>query len=389
MKKNLKSPTANHRQDHINVRDYGYDRSVHSLGRGEASRRRRRKQHTRFIILAAAVVLFALGAWLIRPLFAGQTPTGTTAQTTSEVTSSSTEAETTTSATSAAASETSATLSPAVRQARLAEAGEAATKLLTGLKGRFAVYYHNLANGETWQYNDDAPFVAASSIKLGINTYLYTKIASGEISPDEILTYDSRPYPTGDYEGGTGTVQGQPDGTAYSVRETSGLSIRISDNCATNMVIRRLGGIDAVNVYLSAISSIVDYRTRVSYTNYAGTAQEGRHRTSARDLGLHAVNLYDLWQENPAAYQPLIDDLCVTTFDFGIQKGIPGDIRVAHKIGTNGTYSAENDVGIVFAGQEPFVLCVMTEMASAQAAHQVQADIAGIFYGYVNGLQAD
>ena len=248
-------------------------------------------------------------------------------------------------------------------------------------QGRFGVYFQNLAGGETWTYQAEEPFVAASSIKLGINTYLYTKIDSGEISPDEQLAYDSRAYPTGDYEGGTGTIQGMPDGSAFSVRETSGLSIRISDNCATNMVIRRLGGIDAINPWLNAISGKVDYRVKVSYTNYGGQAQNGRHRTCALDLGLQAVRLYELWTEKPAVYEPLMDDLSRTEFDFGIQKGIPAGVRVAHKIGTNGTYSAENDVGLVFT-EEPFALCVMTEMASASQAHKIQADIAAIFYAY-------
>ena len=388
MKKHAPPPAAPVRQDKVTLRDYGHDRTIYSLGRGESTRRRRQQKRRMIIGFAALLVILALGTWLVWPMLAGQAPAESTApQTTPEVTPSATVSETASPTTTETTVETIATLSPAERQGLLADAAGTVATLLAGKNGRFAVYYHNLVNGETWQYNDDAPFVAASSIKLGINTYLYTKIASGEVSPDEILTYDNRPYPTGDYEGGTGTVQGQPNGTPYSVRDTSGLSIRISDNCATNMVIRRLGGIDVINEnYLGVISSVVDYRTKVSYTNYAGTAQNGRHRTSARDLGLHAVNLYRLWQENQEVYQPLIDDLCTTTFDFGIQKGIPEEIRVAHKIGTNGMYSAENDVGIVFT-EEPFVLCIMTEMASAQAARQIQAEIAGIFYEYISSLQ--
>lgn len=280
---------------------------------------------------------------------------------------------------------TSTTVSPAARAQAFSKAKSDLEALAAKFKGRSAIYYRNLTNGETYAYKADQPFVAASSIKLGINTDLYTQIAAGKISPTEMLSYDSRAYPTGDYEAGTGTIQYQPNGTRYSVRDTSGLSIRISDNCATNMVIRRLGGIDTVNVFLKSISSIVDYRKTVSYTNYAGTSVSGRHRTCATDLGLHAVKLYQLFSENPKNYQPLIDDLCKTEFDFGIQKGIPAGIKVAHKIGTNGTYNTENDVGIVLA-DEPFVLCVMTESGNAATAHQFQADVARILYQYVDSI---
>lgn len=302
--------------------------------------------------------------------------TGTSISSTSTTASSPTTTITTTPST---------TVSPSVRAQAFAKAKADIETLTAKYKGRYAVYYQSLSNNEQFAYKADQPFVAASSIKLGINTDLYAQIAAGKISPAEMLAYDSRPYPTGDYESGTGTIQSQPNGTKYSVRETSGLSIRISDNCATNMIIRKLGGIDTVNVYLNGISKVVDYRKTVSYTNYAGTSVSGRHRTSATDLGRHAVNLYRLFKENPTNYQPLIDDLCKTEFDFGIQKGIPATVRVAHKIGTNGTYNTENDVGIVFA-EEPFVLCVMTESGSASNAHLYQAEVARILYQYIDSV---
>ncbi len=379
------------------INDYGYDRSMSAVGRSTHSVRRHKRRQRRVLSTIAVIAVLAALLILIGPQLAGlfsakpssgsSVPPGTATSdmatdtaAVSDGTTTLSAANTTASSEAGQSSAAETTLGAAERQARIAEAGAAVAELLQShAEGRFSVYYQSLTGGETWVYHEEEPFVAASSIKLGINTYLYTKLASGEISPDEILTYDSRAYPTGDYEGGTGKIQSMANGTKMTVRETSGLSIRISDNCGTNMVIRRLGGIDAINPWLSQISGKVDYRKEVSYNNYAGQAKNGRHRTCALDLGLQAVNLYRLWQADPDHYQPLVDDLCQTEFDFGIQKGIPEDVRVAHKIGTNGTYSAENDVGIVFT-PEPFVLCVMTEMASAAKAHEIQADIARIFY---------
>ena len=369
------------------IHDYGHDRTVFSLGNSGQQALRRRQRRRRLLVWLVPVALLTAGGILAWSLL-GQdnNPAATTKEPTLMPTATAnTPAAATTTATSVpttAAATSAATVGAAERASRLTTAGNEALAVLKGKTGRFAIFYQNLQNGEKWQSNADQPFVAASSIKLGINTYLYTKMASGEIKADEILTYDNRPYPTGDYEAGTGTIQNQPNGTRMTVRQTSGLSIRISDNCGTNMVIRRLGGIDAVNVFLSGVSAVVDYRKTVSYKNYAGTAVSGRHRSCAMDLGLHAVKLYQLWQANPAVYQPLVDDLCQTEFDFGVQKGVPAGIKVAHKIGTNGTYNAENDVAIIWAN-EPYVLCIMTEMGSAAAAHQIQADLSGIFYNYI------
>ena len=375
------------------VADYGRNPSFYPGNRAGGSKRRRRQRQFAFRLAALLLVCLMIGGLAWSVLAGGNRPTqessgsqtaGSTAMTgsgsQSASVSDSASATPTPAMTTTPATEPSRTLSQAERQARLDETAAAVIALLDSHpEGRFAVYYQNLTSGETWSFQADQPFVAASSIKLGINTYLYTKIADGSLSPDEWLSYDNRAYPTGDYEAGTGTIQGLPDGSKLTVRETSGLSIRISDNCGTNMIIRRLGGIDAINPWLNQISGKVDYRRPVSYVNYGGQSQSGRHRTCALDLGLQAVNLYRLWQADPDHYQPLIDDLCQTEFDFGIQKGIPSDVRVAHKIGTNGAYSAENDVGLVFT-PEPFALCVMTEMASAATAHQIQADIAGLFY---------
>jgi beta-lactamase class A len=374
------------------ITDYGHDRTVHSLGRSNRSTRTRSVRRLRNIMLGVSIVLLmATAAWLFWPFMPWNRLPETTGTTTGP--SSSASAQTTSSTTaesSAGNTETTAATEPAIsaeeRAARLSQAGNDITALLDSKLGRFGVCYRNLVNGETWQYQADQPFVAASSIKLGIMTYLYAQIAAGDVSPDEILSYDNRDYPTGDYEGGTGTIQKMPNGTTMTVRETARLAIRISDNCGTNMILRRLGGIDTVNVFLKDISSVVDYRTRLTYTNYAGQVyKDGRHRTSAFDLSAHAVKLYQLWQENPAVFDPLLEDLSSTEFNFGIQKGVPSTVRVAHKIGTNGTYSTENDIGIVFAS-EPYVLCIVTEMASAEAARKVQADVSQIIYDYIEGM---
>ena len=365
------------------------------------TKKRKRRPENQLVMLVIGVIVLTGLFFLTRAAFpslfgmpikttaswTGNTTTGsdiTTPSSNTSHTSGSTSLSTTSSSqTTATTAPTATTISSAERAQAFNKAKSDIEALIATYKGRYAIYYQNLVNGEIYSFKANTPFVAASSIKLGINTHLYLQIADEKISPTEILAYDNRPYPTGDYEAGTGIIQSQPNGTKYSVRDTSGLSIRISDNCATNMVIRKLGGIDKVNEYLRLVSGIVDYRKSVSYTNYAGTAVSGRHRTCATDLGLHAVSLYQLYQDNPTVYQPLIDDLCETEFDFGIQKGIPEIIRVAHKIGTNGAYNTENDVGIVFAG-EPFVLCVMTESGSASNARRFQAEVARILYQYID-----
>jgi beta-lactamase class A len=274
------------------------------------------------------------------------------------------------------------TLTAEERSAALDALEQSIVTLLDAQAGRYSVFYVNLENNETLGYQDSSPMVAASSIKIAYNTYLYKQSATGAFTLDEMLKYNSTAYPDGDFEAGTGTIQNTANGTEYSLRDLSSLSIKISDNCATNMILRYLGGIDAVNEYMTSISSIVNYRVAVSYTDYAGTAQSGRHRTSAIDLAMYAKDLYDLYQASPDVYAALIEDMSTSEFQWGIPAGVPDNYRVAHKVGFNPSYGTNNDVGIVFA-QEDYVLCVMTESGNGTGAQNLIGQVSQLVSDYI------
>ena len=346
--------------------------------------RRKALRRQRLIIIGLCAFLciigVVLGSILLKNLFSGDpNPTVTGSSATDSAGTSDPSGTLPASETSVPAS----SISDQERAALLSSLEKDIEQYLSLKTGRFSVYYINMGNGETASYNETAPMVAASSIKIAYNTFLYKKAADGSFSMDDKMKYNSAPYPTGDFEAGTGTIQNAPNGTEFTIREISRRSIRISDNCATNMVLRKLGGIDAVNDgFMTPISAVVNYRSSVSYTDYSGANQSGRHRTSARDLAEYARELYNLYSANSDAYSDLIDDLCNTEFSWGIPAGLPDGTRVAHKIGFNPAYAAHNDVGIVFA-EEDYVLCVMTELGSATDAQAHIAEISRLVGDYI------
>jgi len=285
-------------------------------------------------------------------------------------------------ATPAAGSSTQ-TITAAERTAALAALSSSVKTLLDSQQGRYSVYYLNLNNNETLGYKQTNPMVSASSIKIAYNTYLYKKAAEGALSMDEEMAYNASPYPEGDLETGTGTIQTTPNGTKYTLSALSKLSVTISDNCATNMILRKLGGIDAVNeTYMVPISAVVNYRVPASYTDYAGKTQTGKQRTSATDLAMYAKNLYTLYKATPSAYEKLMTDLCTTEYTWGIPAGVPTSYKVAHKVGFNPAYGANNDIGIVFA-QEDYVLCVMTECGSDASGQAIIGQVSRLVSDYV------
>lgn len=288
---------------------------------------------------------------------------------------------------SASSSETQAPVSTISAEERASLLSRLETDIATYLSsqsGRYSMYYMNLNNGETVSFNGEIPMVAASSIKIAYNTYLYQRAAAGDFSMSDTMSYNASAYPDGDYEAGTGTIQNSPDGTSYTLSEITGLSIRISDNCATNMLLRKLGGIDEVNdSFMVPVSAVVNYRSSVSYTDYNGSQQSGRHRTSAMDLAKYAQELYRLYTADPASYEALINDLSNTEYTWGIPAGVPAGTKVAHKVGFNSAYGSNNDVGIVF-GTEDYVICVMTETGGAVTAQENIGAVSKMVADYID-----
>lgn len=351
--------------------------------------RRKAVQRQRWIIIllsAALCVIITVLAFLLLGQSSDPDPSSSNTSISSDLSSGSVSSDSESSSSASESAASSSTVSEEERAELLSNLSKDITDYLSGKPGRYSVMYINMDNGETVAYKAEIPMVAASSVKIAYNTCLYKKFSENAFSMEEEMAYNSAAYPTGDYEAGTGTIQNSANGTLYTIREVSRLSIRISDNCATNMVLRKLGGIDKVNdEFMSPISSVVNYRKQVSYTDYSGAQQNGRHRTSAQDLAKYTAELYRLYSENKDVYEGLIEDLCNTEYDWGIPAGLPSGTRVAHKIGFNTAYATHNDVGIVF-GPEDYILCVMTESGNAETAKADIAEISRMVGVYLNDV---
>lgn len=232
--------------------------------------------------------------------------------------------------------------------------------------GRYGVTFIDLATDESFGINDKEEYIAASTSKLPMNLLLYTKIESGEVDPDMLLEYKPS-----DLEYGTGIIQNSPFGTKYTVRETSELSIRKSDNCGINMIIDLLG-IENIRQYIVDLGGVVYYGER--------------HRSCPYDMALVSKEIYRRYLNSPEVYEKLIEDLENTDWHDRIDAQLPDDVPVAHKIG-NQTRTA-NDVGIVFASH-PYVLSIMTEDVDFGTACKKIAELSKIIYDFVEEYAAD
>ncbi len=104
------------------------------------------------------------------------------------------------------------------------------------------MFFMDLETGNYAEVNGDKVYPTASIIKLPILIALFQAVDAGTIRLDETLTMTRDVI-----VGGSGEIQDLPPGSKFSLLDTATKMIVTSDNTATNMIIKRMGGIQVLN----------------------------------------------------------------------------------------------------------------------------------------------
>ncbi|WP_072968150.1 serine hydrolase [Thermoanaerobacter uzonensis] len=209
--------------------------------------------------------------------------------------------------------------------------------LISEYPGKYGVYFIDLNTGQTFEINGYDSFIAASTYKVPLNFYLYTLITDGKIDPNMKVQYTQA-----DYEGGAGSIQADPVGSYYTIRELSRRSIEESDNIASNMIMRVVGRDNYIKFMESLGANVIPYNSNV---------------TSPRDMRMYMENLLNYVKAHPDTAGELMYYLKNTIYNDRISYPIPDEIEVAHKIGN--LSNVVNDTAIVFHPTKPYILTVL------------------------------
>jgi len=104
------------------------------------------------------------------------------------------------------------------------------------------VFLLDLDNGAYVDINSNTSFSAASTIKIPILIAFFQDVDAGKIRLDEMLNLQKEMI-----VGGSGNMQYQTPGSKYTALDLATKMITISDNTATNMLVAKLGGQEALN----------------------------------------------------------------------------------------------------------------------------------------------
>ena len=202
-----------------------------------------------------------------------------------------------------------------------------------------------LDDGRYAELQPDRALPAASSIKTPILLAALEDLEAGKLRWDEPL-----PLTKEVVGGGAGWMGNKPVGSRFPFHEAATEMIRVSDNTATNLLIKRLGGKTALNRRFQGLG------LPATVVNNWLPDLEGTNTTSARDLA-RSIALVDTGEKLSPRARDLFREILSTSrtntlVPLGLLKGLgkdssdPDSELLAHGVTV---YNKTGDIGIAYA----------------------------------------
>ena len=212
-----------------------------------------------------------------------------------------------------------------------------------------------------WSLNGTAAYTAASTYKLVALMMEAQNIATGRTAPNGLVCYQEADYESGwydDYE----------DGACFTRNELALRAGLRSDNTAGHMLVRDVGGAEAVTAWAASLGA----KESNFFTDNV---------TSSSDLAV-------LWAAEArgslggqAAQAWLYPKLTGTKTEAGIPAGVSGRSTVVHKTGT--IDQVDNDAALVLSGPNgAYVLTVMTDGLGGAEGWQLISSISSAVWSF-------
>jgi beta-lactamase class A len=217
------------------------------------------------------------------------------------------------------------------------------------------------ANPQVMSVNGTEVFTAASTYKLAALMMEAQGIAAGTVDPNGLVCFEGDDYESGWFDD-------YSDGACFTRNELAWRAGIKSDNTAGHMLVRDVGGSDALNAWAAAHGA-------------HGSALFVGNTTTSNDLAALWVAEAKGELGGAAAQAWLYPLLTGTASESGIPSGVGGKSTVVHKTGT--IDQVENDAALVTSGPDgAYVLTVLTDGVSGDDGWQLIASISSSVWQY-------
>jgi beta-lactamase class A len=241
-------------------------------------------------------------------------------------------------------------------------------------EGTVGMYVQGKSGDWGYGIRPNERFYTASVVKIPVMAAVYRKIEAGELSLSETVSTKDR-----DYAGGAGGLQWQEESVSHTVQDYLWMMITNSDNVATNVLVRTVGGSEYVNQTASRLGA-TGTKLQHKVTDQRAAAPGLDNYTTPRDMAsmLHAIASGGAANEDHT--QQMLGLLRENGAESWIRAGLPEEAEPACKVGwIGGVY---NDVCLVQADESeggPYIISIFSKHGPPRVSEgsEMLADISG------------
>jgi beta-lactamase class A len=242
---------------------------------------------------------------------------------------------------------------PDSERERVEEALGEARQQIEGYGGVAGVYVRDLDGNWGYGVRPDEQFFTASTIKVPIMVAVYRKVDQGDLEFSQEVEIKKE-----DWAAGAGWLQWEKAGTKQTVGDLLLLMMTQSDNVAANVLVRLVGGADHVNEVarsLGAENTLLYQKV----SSERAAVPELDNRTTPRDMATMVQKIAEGKAASDKSCGYMIELMNLNELDWWLDAGLPYDVYAANKAGW--LYEVYDDVGIVKAGDRPYVVAILSK----------------------------
>ena len=238
------------------------------------------------------------------------------------------------------------------------------------LPGDICFYYQDLSDGSRLELSAQLPVVAASVIKLPVLVCAFEQAKQGKLDLQTKITLRQQ-----DKLPSCGALKALHNGLELTVEDLCVLMIILSDNTATNLLLRLLG-MDAVNDCMRCLGLQTSTLRRVLFDSEA-SARGLENTVTAGEMAQLLERLYQGRLLDPETDARMLEILKDQRLNGKMPFWLPHGVACAHKTGEDTGIS--HDVGIVYAPR-PFVVCFLGQKTDPPRFEREMQDITALLY---------
>ncbi len=240
------------------------------------------------------------------------------------------------------------------------------SKKAAGLISSVSVYVRDLSKGDWTTYNEGETYHPASLNKVAT---LITYLRAAEQDPNLLntkLLFDEHDNSISYSTYSSKTLQ---PGKEYTVKELLHYMIAYSDNESTILLLKH-------------VKPEFHYKTYTDLGLSKPSSMVGSNKLTAKEFSVFMKVLYNATYLSPSSSEFASSLLTECDFKDGLLKGLPANITVAHKFGEFGDGSSYelHESGIVYNGNSPYIITVMTKGPDRTQLKEVISHISAMVY---------